>query len=164
MNALAKKKVGEYLNDHFVSSHQKVGTFEKIGNEKVGGNVASYFCRPDGTVLHAIAGPVDQATFLAEARFAVELHNAASFQAFAVKTLDSPREQAIYTAAVKKGFADRLGPGNLKRKGPIPNGTLQERVNTLLYQAPLPPLELLYPNVWENVLNEKLSAAPISVR
>ena len=109
MNALAKKKVGEYLNDHFVSSHQKVGTFEKIGNQKVGGNVASYFCRPNGTVIHAIAGPVDQSTFLAEARFAVELHNAASFQGFALKTLDSPREHAIYAAAVKKGFADRLG-------------------------------------------------------
>ena len=163
MNALAKKKVGEYLNDHFVSSHQKVGTFEKIGNQKVGGNVASYFCRPDGTVIHAIAGPVDQATFLAEARFAVELHNAASFQAFAVKTLDSPREHAIYAAAVKKGFADRLG-ANLKQKNAVLNGTLQERVNTLLYRAPLPPLEVLYPNVWENVLNEKLSAAPISVR
>ena len=52
MNALANKEVGKYLNKHFVSSYQKVGTFKIVGKQKQGGNVASYFCAPDGRVLH----------------------------------------------------------------------------------------------------------------
>ena len=59
MNALAKEKVGKYLNTHFVSAFQKVATFQVAGKAKQGGNVASYFCTHDGLVLHAIAGPVD---------------------------------------------------------------------------------------------------------
>jgi len=47
-------------------SHQKVGTFQKIGQQKVGGNVACYFCKPDCSVIHAIPGPVDEATFSTE--------------------------------------------------------------------------------------------------
>ena len=170
MNALAKEKVGEYMNDHFVSSHQKVGTFQKIGDQKVGGDVASYFCKPDGTVLHAIPGKVDEATFLAEARFAVELHNSALFQATAGpnKHLTLPQQQVVYAKAVKKGFADRVGSsvplmeGYIRRAGKALNQ--QTQVNLLLYQTPLPRLEVLYPYVWEKILREKLSAAPISVR
>ena len=44
MGALTDEKVGEYLNEHFVSSFQKVGTFRVVGAQKQGGNVASYFC------------------------------------------------------------------------------------------------------------------------
>ena len=40
----------------------------------------------------------------------------------------------------------------------------QVQVNQLLYQTPLPRLEVLYPYVWEKILREKLSAAPIAVR
>jgi len=62
VNALANAEVGRFLNEHFVSSFQKVATFKIVGGQKQGGNVASYFCAPDGRVLHAIAGPVDAAT------------------------------------------------------------------------------------------------------
>ena len=72
MNALANDEVGKYLNEHFVSSYQKVATFKVVGGQKQGGNVASYFCAPDGRVLHVIAGPVDAATFLREAKWVVE--------------------------------------------------------------------------------------------
>ena len=72
MNALANDEVGKYLNEYFVSSFQKVATFRIVGNQKQGGNVASYFCAPDGRVLHAIAGPVDAATMLREAKWVVE--------------------------------------------------------------------------------------------
>ena len=51
MNALANPQVGKYLNEYFVSSFQKVGTFRIVGGQKQGGNVASYFCAPDGRVL-----------------------------------------------------------------------------------------------------------------
>lgn len=72
MNALANPQVGEYLNKHFVSAFQKVGTFKIVGAQKQGGNVTSYFCAQDGRVLHAIAGPVNAATLLREAKWVVQ--------------------------------------------------------------------------------------------
>ena len=72
MNALANPEVGKYLNEYFVSAFQKVGTFRIVGRAKQGGNVASYFCAPDGRVLHVIAGPVNAATLLRESKWVVE--------------------------------------------------------------------------------------------
>ena len=72
MNALADPEVGKYLNEYFVSAFQKVGTFRIVGRQKQGGNVASYFCAQDGRVLHVVAGPVNAATLLKEARWVVE--------------------------------------------------------------------------------------------
>ena len=72
MGALANPEVGKYVNEHFASSFQTVATFRIVNGQKQGGNVASYFCAPDGRVLHAIAGPVDAATFLREAKWTVE--------------------------------------------------------------------------------------------
>lgn len=72
MGALANPEVGKYVNEYFCSSYQKVATFKIVGNQKQGGNVATYFCAPDGRVLHLIAGPVNAATFLKEARWVVE--------------------------------------------------------------------------------------------
>jgi hypothetical protein len=71
VNALASSEVGKYLNQHFVSSFQKVATFRIVGGAKQGGNVAAYFCAPDGRVLHVVAGPVDAATLLNEAKWVV---------------------------------------------------------------------------------------------
>lgn len=72
MNALADPKVGEYVDKYFVAAFQRVGTFKIVGKQKQGGNVACYFCAPDGRVLHAVAGPVNSATFLREAQWIVE--------------------------------------------------------------------------------------------
>jgi hypothetical protein len=72
VNALASPEVGKYLNEYFVCSFQKVATFKIVGNQKQGGNVASYFCAPDGRVLHCVAGPVDAGTLLREAKWVVE--------------------------------------------------------------------------------------------
>ena len=72
MNALANPDVGKYLNEYFVSSFQKVATFKIVDGQKQGGNVASYFCAPDGRVLHVVAGPVDAPTMLREAHWVVE--------------------------------------------------------------------------------------------
>ena len=67
MNALANDEVGNYVNQHFMASFQKVGTFKVVDGQKQGGNVASYFCTPDGRVLDAVAGPVNAAMLLREA-------------------------------------------------------------------------------------------------
>jgi hypothetical protein len=72
VNALASAEVGKYLNEHFVSSFQKVGTFRIAGGQKQGGNVSAYFCAPDGRVLHVVAGPVTADVLLHEAKWVVE--------------------------------------------------------------------------------------------
>jgi hypothetical protein len=77
VGALANPEVGKYLNEYFVSSYQKVATFKIVGGAKQGGNVASYFCAPDGRVLHVVAGPVDAATMIREAKWVVETTQAA---------------------------------------------------------------------------------------
>ncbi len=72
MNALSNPELGKYLDEHFVSAFQKVGTFRIVGRQKQGGNVASYFCAQDGRVLHVVAGPVNAQTLLREARWVVD--------------------------------------------------------------------------------------------
>ena len=72
MGALTNPELGKYLNENFSSSFQKVATFKIVGGQKQGGNVASYFCAPDGRVLHVVAGPVDAQTMLREAKWVVE--------------------------------------------------------------------------------------------
>jgi hypothetical protein len=72
VNALANPRVGAYLNEHFASAFQKVATFRIVNGQKQGGNVAAYFCAPDGRVLHCVAGPVDAETMLREAKWVVD--------------------------------------------------------------------------------------------
>jgi len=100
VGALAKKVVGDYLNEYFCSAFQKVGTFRIVNGQKQGGNVACYFCAPDGRVLHAIAGPVDAPTMLKEARWVVEHTEKAM-------TL-SKGDGAKFKALFRQWHADRL--------------------------------------------------------
>jgi hypothetical protein len=71
VNALASPEVGKFVDEHFVAAFQKVGTFVVNNGQKQGGNVATYFCAPDGRVLHVVAGPVDAGAFLREAQWVV---------------------------------------------------------------------------------------------
>ncbi len=100
MSALTSPEVGKFVNEHFVSSFQKVGTFRIVGQQKQGGNVASYFCAPDGRVLHCIAGPVDSGTFLRESKWVVD-----TVQRIAKETKGDP---AKFKAAFRKAHADKL--------------------------------------------------------
>ncbi|HEV3262614.1 MAG TPA: hypothetical protein VG013_37585 [Gemmataceae bacterium] len=100
MNALAKKEVGDYLNENFVSSFQKVATFRIVNGQKQGGNVASYFCAPDGRVLHVVAGPVNATTLVHEAKWVVESTKKAM--------AESKGDGAKFKALFRKWHADRL--------------------------------------------------------
>ena len=101
MNALANPEVGKYLNEYFVSSFQKVATFRIVaGGQKQGGNVASYFCAPDGRVLHVVAGPVDAPTLLREARWVVATTEKA--------VAESKGDGAAFKAYFRKAHAARL--------------------------------------------------------
>jgi hypothetical protein len=72
VNALANPQVGKFVNEHFVSAYQRVATFRIVGKQKQGGNVATYFCAPDGRVLHCVAGPVNATVLLREAKWVVD--------------------------------------------------------------------------------------------
>jgi len=169
------EEVGDYLNSHFIASYQKVGTFRVVNGEKTGGNVASYFCLPDGSVLHAVAGPVDAATLLREARWVVETRKLAM--------TESRGDYRKYRAFFRKAHADRLrqehnvdvNPKQLpdtytladftnqatdKRGRRRPIGT-QGQVHWLLASDPLVKIEEVYPTVFEKILGEKISTLPV---
>lgn len=105
MGALTSKEVGKYVNEYFASSFQKVGTFKIVGAAKQGGNVAAYFCAPDGRVLHCVAGPVDAATMLREAKWVVETAKAAIKES----KDDGGKFKAIFRTAHAKRLKDEYG-------------------------------------------------------
>ena len=167
--------MGSYLNNHFVSSFQKVGTFRVVNGEKQGGNVASYFCLADGSVLHAVAGPVDAATLLREARWVVDTRKLAiteskgdisKYRAFFRKAhaerlrhqykLNLNTQQLPDDSDVTKVATETLAKVRL-RKGP----GLQAQVHTLLASYPLAKLDQVYPVVFEKVLGQKVSTLPV---
>ena len=100
MGALTDKKVGEFVNENFVASYQKVGTFKIVNGNKQGGNVASYFLAPDGRVLHVVAGPVDGPTMLREAKWVVDTLKAANKEAGG--------DGAKFKAYFRKAHANKL--------------------------------------------------------
>jgi hypothetical protein len=100
VNALASPEVGKYLNEYFAASYQKVATFRIVNGQKQGGNVASYFCAPDGRVVHAVAGPVDAGTMLAEAKWVVETTRRLM--------TESAGDGAKFKALLRTAHADRL--------------------------------------------------------
>lgn len=100
MNALANREVGKFLDEYFVLSFQKVGTFRIVNGRKQGGNVAAYFCAPDGRVLHVVAGPVDAGALPREAKWVVD----ATRQAIAKSKGDGARFKALF----RRWHADRL--------------------------------------------------------
>src|SRR5207245_8157185 len=98
--AVNSPEVGKYLNEHCVSSFQKVATFKSVNQQKQGGNVAAYFCAPDGRVLHVVAGPVDAATMLRESKWVVETTKKALG--------DAKDDGGRFKAYFRKAHAERL--------------------------------------------------------
>jgi hypothetical protein len=176
VNALANSDVGKFLNATCVSSFQKIGTFQIQGNQKQGGNVASYFTTPSGRVLHIIAGPVDAATFLREARWVTETYKLAM--------LESKGELGRFKEVFRKAHAERLrqdhglniDPSTLPADGgstAVMTALLakvgsqkalakQAQVHLLLTASPLVKIEQIYKAVFENILGEKVSTNPVA--
>ncbi len=184
MNALANDKVGEFFNQHFISTYQKVGTFKIVNGQKQGGNVASYFCLGDGSVLHAIAGPTDAETILREAKWVVETRKLA--------TLEAAGDIKKYAQIFRKAHCDRLGtdqgihvdPRRMQSSMSIENYCSQvlghrnmlvqhrgkgaavtnkeAQVHVLLAVYPLVKMEKIYKIVFENILNQKVSTQPVA--
>jgi len=176
VNALSKEDVGTYLNRHFVAAFQKVGTFRVVGGAKQGGNVASYFCKPDGYVLHVVAGPVNAQTLLREARWVVETNN--------MGMLENGNNLARWKAFFRKAHLERLrrehsldgktqrwpvytavptGIGPLLDRLPAWMGLSQQgQVHYLLAAYPLVKIDKIYKLVFEKILHEKVSTLPVA--
>jgi hypothetical protein len=180
VNALANDRVAELVNEHFVATYLKVGTFQIINGQKVGGNVASYFCLPDGAVVHAIAGPVDAQVFLREARWALETRKSALTLSTRLATgeVDQDKYRTLIQQAHEERYQAEQGMPRVRHGKAVPkqgmNGALARQpprgvsqpaqVHWLLATSPLPPIEELYPIVWEQILRERLSGLPVAQR
>jgi hypothetical protein len=161
VNALADKKVGEYLSKYFVSSFQKVATFKVVGKQKQGGNVASYFCAPDGRVLHVVAGPVNATTLLREAKWVVETATKA------VK--EAKKDGAKFKALFRKAHAQRLREeyGLVVEPVTYDPPDPQDEKNALTYRDPsgrplapkLPPPPIAGPDVKFELRQKNLDRA-----
>jgi hypothetical protein len=169
VNALASPEVGKYLNEYFASSFQRVATFRIVGGEKQGGNVAAYFCAPDGRVLHAVAGPVDSATLLREARWVVETTKTAM--------TESKGDGAKFKAVFRKAHAERLRQDHGLLVEPVTyDFPEQDESSALTYRDPtgrplapkLPPAPIDGPDVTIRAKQEAaaltLGARPIADR
>ena len=169
MNALADPRVVDYFNENFVCTYLKVGTFKIVNGQKQGGNVASYFCLADGSVLHAVPGKTDANKLLNEARWAYETRKAALTLGTDLVTgnLDMRRYQDI----VKKSHTERYAAesGHWMNKGPgrslpalLPKNTTQQgQAHWLLARTPLAKIDNVYPVVWTQILREELSGLPV---
>ena len=156
MNALADPDVGKYLNNSFVSTYQKVGTFRRVGNQKQGGNVASYFCTPDGRVLHLVVGPVKAGTLLREARWVVETWKLAQLE----EAGDDSHLRTVFRRAHAERFRQRQkGDVDMQQLAAIRDQP--SRVHLLLTLTPLIKLDQAYRMVFEDIVGEKVSTNPV---
>lgn len=176
MGALKNAQVGQYLNRHFVSAFQKVGTFQINGCQKQGGNVAAYFCTPSGLVLHAMAGPVDARTFLREAHWVKDTHELAQLRALTPAQLQDFFRQAHLDRLQREHGLD-LSPDRLPPADGLDQKLLerwflhyarltaanQGKVHLLLALSPTPPLGQVYQTVFEKILGEKVSTSPVAL-
>jgi hypothetical protein len=173
VNALADARVANYFNETFVSTYLKVGTFQIINGQKVGGNVASYFCLPDGTVVHAIAGPVNADQLLSESRWAYETRKAALTSSTNLATGDLDEEK--FREQVKRSHLERMFAAMTPRGGtresrlrqPFPanlprNNSQQTQTHWLLAKQPLAHIDEVSPVVWTQILREEESGLPVA--
>jgi hypothetical protein len=133
--------VARYFATHFVAAHQQVGSFEVVNEfgvlKKNGGNVASYFCTPDGRVIHAVTGPVKAEELLTAARWAVDV--------------SSDGKAAADPETI--GAAHRQAMESLEHRG----AGAEWKVRRLLAAQPLPPLNQVYRTIFETILGQRVS-------
>ena len=135
-----------YFGEHFVAAHQQVGSFEVVNKGgtlvKNGGNVASYFCTPDGRVIEAVSGPVSGAKLLKEAQWAVEAYRRSVASA-------EPAEKSL-AAAHRDALLD-LPPESRGRSA-------EGRIHQLLAERPLPPVNSVYRTIFEDIVGQRVDA------
>ena len=159
-----------------MAAHQQVGDFTATNVNgtivKQGGNVASYFCTPEGRVIHAVIGPVGADELLKEANWALAAWDKA-------KELRGLKLQERQMSLAHQGEL----PNSLRAQQPTPNlsslnipipaaawgglarlvGTQPQKVHQLLVEHPLAPLEEVYVEIFERILGERVSKSAPNV-
>src|SRR5579859_1485881 len=98
--AFSNPQLGDYLDKHFVAAFQKLPGIPPTKGPRRSGVLVSYFCAPDGRVLHCVAGAVDPGTLLREAKWVVES---------ATKGIEeSGRTEVPFKAVFRRMHAERL--------------------------------------------------------
>jgi hypothetical protein len=98
--AFSNPQLGDYLDRHFVAAFQKLAGLRPSGGPRRPGVLVSYFCAPDGRVLHCVAGAVEPGTLLREAKWVVES---------ATKGIEeSGRTEVPFKAVFRRMHAERL--------------------------------------------------------
>jgi hypothetical protein len=128
-----------------VAAYQQVGSFEVVDEhgklERNGGNVASYFCTPDGHVIEAVTGPVDADELLAEARWAVASYDAARN--------GQPGDIGALLAQAHRRAAT-VDQGQARTSNP-------QAIHQLLANKPFPPLSAVYEEIFERILKQRVN-------
>jgi hypothetical protein len=194
VNALADEKVGKLINKHFIASFQRVGSFKIEGKQKQGGNVATYFCAPDGRVLNAIAGPVDAKTLLEEAEWTIRKTREAikeskgkadKFQSllrgyhaerlrekYGVRVTPILKDQAMQDLETALAYRDadgrKLAPvlplPPIENEGEVRQLSNGAKVHRLLAAHAGAKIERLYGAVFQGILNEKVTTKPVQTK
>lgn len=161
--------MGELFTKHFVAAHQQVGDFTAVevnGTiQKNGGNVASYFCTPEGRVIHAVTGPVSAEELLAAAQWVIDRWDEVKdLSTLAVQraAMAEAHDKAIRGVAATRektqlgGFV--LGANQqVSRLMSQLIGSQSEKVHQLLREMPLAALDDVYVHVFERILGERVS-------
>jgi hypothetical protein len=128
-----------------VAAYQQVGSFEVIDEhgklQRTGGNVASYFCTPDGRVVDAVTGPVPGEELLEEARWAVAAYDGAQ----AGPMGDIP---ALLARAHRQAAPQGRGRGRTSQ---------YQAIHQLLANKPLPSLSSVYQEIFERILGQRVN-------
>ncbi len=187
--ALAKPEVGDFLSKHYIAVHDKVGTFTvnvasdgKTPNRD-GGNVAAFFCTPSGYVIHAVAGPRTSEAFLAEAKWATAVYTQILKDTGRNSLLPPADRISRVASALKQAHSDALellnnpnadGPAaELVRHTPSSDSKLKgleaagrkqrEQVHRLFKSKAFEPLATVGPEVYSQILGEKVTAEHVKL-
>lgn len=126
--------MGKLWKAKFVAAHQQAGDFEAVfldgkAVEKNGGNVASYFCTPEGRVVNAVLGPVGADALLREAQWAVDVYE--SIESLPPSDRDARLAKAHAAAASQSRDAQ------------------ERQIHQFLAKRPLAGLDQIYSSVFE---------------
>ena len=161
--------MAKHFNENFICTYLKVGAFQIINGQKVGGNVASYFCLADTTVVHAIAGQTNANVLLKEARWAADIRKSA--QTFSTHLETGKMDMRVYANHIRKAHAERYHeeirtPFADRKTIPkqMPRLATQQPQTHWLLANSMAKLDTIYPIVWRQILREELSALPVGER
>ncbi len=155
-----------------------MGTFRLVNGQKQGGNVVSYFTLPSGTVLHAVAGPVEASELLREARWVVETRKMGiarshgNMKRYKLFWRDAHAERLQMDQGLIVSLQNQPGrsfsvsgtPWAVSRNTDWRSLNPHSQMHWLLAQRPLSKLDQISDVVFERILRQRVSTLPVMER